>query len=126
MPTSCSPSRWRKPITSEFKLAPMRPGLPGAERTCRWSRQQGSRQPLVHWDRPIANVSANSAEWQRPEMSGEMSPSVGDPPRASYRCSAVDRCPEFGQAISIQRVPDPLATTVPLYETGISEDLQVM
>jgi hypothetical protein len=48
------------------------------------------------------------------------------PPGLPYRFLVVDSCPEFGEAISIQRVPDPLATTVALYKTGTSEDLQVM
>ena len=38
----------------------------------------------------------------------------------------VDRCPELGQSITVERVPDPFAPPLALDETGLAQDLEVV
>src|SRR5664280_3045412 len=47
-----------------------------------------------------------------------------DPPSRST--SGVDGRPEAGEAIPVERVPDPLSPSIPLYEARLAQDLQVM
>ena len=38
----------------------------------------------------------------------------------------IDGCTEFGEPIPVQRVPDPFASSIPLNETSIRQDFQVV